>query len=248
MPAAPIPPGRAPAAVGVRNLKADRQVDRQLRQDPDEVDTALARQQPRVSRGMDQAFGRRRDLAGRVAKLRIAQHRARDRRDILQRGGGAPGMQRIDQDAAVRTACVADDTQGRLRVRHLGPRHELQIGGQTVFRRGVAKCRKRRRQPRLVGIVTGHQDGAGAKRAARFEKRRERIDLEIRSQPHDLDIEYGGAAVLCCAPSFRAASQHRSPADETRRRARPVQSARPCTGSRAFLPGPARRRARGERW
>src|SRR5207302_377710 len=117
-------------------------VARQCAQDADEVEAAVAWHQPLGARLMQQPLDVRWPLGRSVTELRVAQPLLRDVPDFVGFASAPVEMNRVDEDSAVGARCRGNHASALRKALDVGPRHGLEIGGDTELIRQVAKSAK----------------------------------------------------------------------------------------------------------
>ena len=150
--------GIASRASCVGTSSDERNAGRQRAHQRDEVELAFAGEASLGARLDRIVVGRR--AGPRRARRRAARSgsaTAGSARDVVDAAARARQVERVDEDAAVRTRRALDDARGLHEVLRVGPRHELEVRGHAVARREVAELREAVGQARLVGIVAGDE-------------------------------------------------------------------------------------------
>ena len=99
-------------------------------------------------------------------------------------------MQCVDQDTTSRTVCRRDDLDGRTRIGHRSPRHELEGSDDAVVRAQFSEAGIGVREPSAVAVVAAHQNGFGSELCSGFEQRNVVGGVEVGCKTDDFEVEY----------------------------------------------------------
>ena len=144
------------------------------------------RQKPGASRGVDQFLFGCGNAGRRVAELGVAEEMPGQACDIVEGRGRTATCSTSTSTRPFGSPALVTIRSAVFRVLHRGPRHEFEIRGEAVRRRGTAEFGERVRQAPFVRIVAGDQNGSCLQPASGFEKGGEGRDQDpTRSRSGD---------------------------------------------------------------